>query len=545
MTARLIALPARRAPLLGQGWPPPVILLPALLVGALCAIPPVYLLVRAGQSPEAAWEAITASSTLGLALRTAALAAATTALAAAIALPLAWLTTRTDLPGRRALSILAALPLAVPSYIAAMLAVSAFGPLGLLQDVLEPFGVARLPSIYGFPGAMLVLALFTYPYLLLTLRPALLGLDPRLEETSRGLGYGRWTTFRRVVLPQLRPALASGGLLVALYAISDFGAVALLRYDTLTRALFVRYESGFDFSGASALALVLISIAFALIALELWARGERRYHSARGGSRPVATAPLGRWRWPAVGLVSALIALALALPLALLGYWLLRGLAAGEALGGVGASMLDSLTASGLAALVAAGLALPVAVLSARHRRFALTQPIELLSHSGFALPGLVVALALVFAALHSESLAGALFGGRLYQSLALLVAAYALLFLPQALGATRTSLLQISPSMEEAASGLGRRPWQVLGTITLPLASRGIAVGMALVFLTTMKELPATLILSPIGFEPLAAQVWSASSEAFFARAALPALLLVLLSALPLAVLTLWRRDA
>ena len=433
----------------------------------------------------------------------------------------------------------------MPSYIAAMLAVSAFGPVGLLQDALEPFGVQRLPAIYGFWGAMLVLALFTYPYLLLTLRPALLGLDPRLEETSRGLGYGRWSTFRRVVLPQLRPALASGGLLVALYAISDFGAVALLRYDTLTRALFVRYESGFDFSGASALALVLISIAFALIALELWARGERRYHSARGGSRTASVAPLGRWRWPALGLVTALLALALALPLALLGYWLLRGLAAGEALSSVGASVLDSLTASGLAALLAAALALPVAVLSTRHRRFALTQPIELLSHSGFALPGLVVALALVFAALHSESLAGGLLGGGLYQSLALLVAGYALLFLPQALGATRSSLLQVSPSMEEAASGLGRRPWQVLGSITLPLASRGIAVGMALVFLTTMKELPATLILSPIGFEPLAAQVWSASSEAFFARAALPALLLVLLSALPLAVLTLWRRDA
>ncbi len=541
MTARLLALPARRTAPFGLGWPPAVILIPALLVGALCAVPPLYLVVRAGQSPEAAWEAVTASSTLGLLLRTVVLAAAATALAAAIALPLAWLTTRTDLPLRRPLAILAALPLAVPSYIAAMLAVSAFGPLGLLQEALEPLGVQRLPSIYGFPGATLVLALFTYPYLLLTLRPALLGLDPRLEETSRGLGYGRWTTFRRVVLPQLRPALAAGGLLVALYAISDFGAVSLLRYDTLTRALFVRYESGFDFSGASALALVLIGVAFTLIALELWARGERRYHSTRGGSRPAAAAPLGRWRWPAFALVAALLSLALALPLALLGYWLVRGVAAGEALYGAGAAMLDSLTASGLAALLAAAAAFPVAVLSARHRRFVLTQPIELLSHSGFALPGLVVALALVFAALHG----GGLLGGWLYQSLPLLVAGYALLFLPQALGATRASLLQVSPSMEEAASGLGRRPWQVLGSITLPLASRGIVFGMALVFLTTMKELPATLILSPIGFEPLAVQVWSASSEAFFARAALPALLLVLLSALPLAVLALWRRDA
>ena len=538
MTAWLDVLPALSA---RRARPPAAVALPALLVGALCAAPPAYLLVRAGQSPAAAWEAIAAGSTLGLTLRTLALAAAATALAAAIALPLAWLTTRTDLPGRRLVAILGALPLAAPSYIAAMLAVSAFGPRGLLQDALEPLGVERLPSIYGFPGAAAVLALFTYPYLLLTLRPALLGLDPRIEESSRGLGCGRWTTFRRAVLPQLRPALAAGGLLVALYAISDFGAVSLLRYDTLTRALFVRYQAGFDFAGASALALLLIGLAFALVACELRLRGERRYHAAsRGGQRPPAPVPLGRWRWPALAFVGVLLALALALPAALLSYWLVRGLAAGEALGGVAGPALDSLTASGLAALAAAACALPIAVLSARHARWPLTRPLEALSHAGFALPGLVVALALVFAALHGGPLAG-----RLYQSLALLVAACALLFLPQALGPARAALLQVSPSMEEAARGLGRRPWRVLATVTLPLAGRGVAAGMALVFLTTMKELPATLILSPIGFEPLAVRVWSAASEAFFARAALPALLLIALSALPLAALPLWRRDA
>ena len=175
-------------------------------------------------------------------------------------------------------------------------------------------------------------------------------------------------------------------------------------------------------------------------------------------------------------------------------------------------------------------------MLATRHRDFALTRPLELLSHAGFALPGLVVALALVFAALRS---------GWLYQSLTLLVLAYVVLFLPQALGATRAALLQVSPSLGEAARGLGRRPWQVLGTITLPLASRGVVAGAALVFLTTMKELPATLILSPIGFEPLAVRVWTASSEAFFAQAALPALILIALSALPLAALALWRRGA
>ncbi|MYD66166.1 MAG: iron ABC transporter permease [Chloroflexi bacterium] len=523
----------------GERGPSAALWVPALLVGMACAVPPVYLFVRAGQSPEAAWEALLAGSTLRLVWNTAALAVATTALAAALALPIAWLTVRTDMPARRLMAVLAALPLAIPSYIAAWLAVSAFGPRGLLQDALAPLGVERLPSIYGFWGATLVLALFTYPYLLLTLRPAVAGLDPRLEELSRGFGHGRLHTFRHVVLPQLRPALAAGGLLVALYAISDFGAVALLRYDSLTRALFVRYEAGFDLSGAAALALVLVSLALTLVALELWTRGRTRYHAAHGAGRGARTAPparLGRWCWPAFAFVAGVLALALATPVALLGYWLVRGLAAGEAVRGVVDAALDSLLASGLAAGAAALAAFPIAMLAARHRGFALTRPLEALSYTGFALPGLVVALALVFAALGT---------GLLYQSLTLLVFAYALLFLPQAIGATRVSMLQLRPSMEEAARGLGRRPWEVLHSITLPLSARGIIAGAVLVFLTAMKELPATLLLSPIGFETLAARVWSASSEAFFAQAALPALVLIALSALPLAVLALTRRDA
>lgn len=540
MTMRLLTFPIGTTWLPGRVWPPMVVWLPALLVGFTCAVPPIYLVVRAGQSPVAAWEAVWSVTTLSLTMRTVALAASTTTLAVILALPLAWLTARTDLPGRRIWAILAALPLVVPSYIAAMLAVSAFGPRGLLQNVFEPFGVERLPSIYGFWGATIVLGFFTYPYLLLMLRPALMGLDPRLEELSRGFGYGRWTTFWRVVLPQLRPALAAGGLLVALYAVSDFGAVSLLRYDSLTRALFVRYESGFDLSGAAALALVLIGVAFLLIAVQIWTRGDERYHSPKGNTRSVVFTPLGRWRWPALAFVGFHLILALALPLGLLGYWLARGLASADALDGVGASILDSLIAAGLAGLLAVFVALPIAVLSARYVRFFLTRPLELMSHSGFALPGLVVALALVFVALN-----GGYIGELLYQTLPLLVIAYVLLFLPQALGASRTSLLQISPSMEEAAQGLGRRPWQVLGTVTLPLASRGVVAGAVLVFLTAMKELPATLILSPIGFDPLAVRVWSASSEAFFAQAALPALMLIAFSALPLVVLTLWRRDA
>jgi iron(III) transport system permease protein len=523
LTAASRILTARPA---GRHWPPLPLWSAATLVALFCAVPPLYLVVRAADEPSRALDAVLTGSTLSLALRTIGLAASVTALATAIALPMAWLTVRTDLPARRLFAVLAALPLAVPSYVGALVAIAALGPRGLLQQALEPLGVERLPSaIFGFWGATIVLAIFTYPYLLLTLRPAIAALDPRLEDLSSGFGHGRWRTFRSVTLPQLRPALTSGGLLVALYALADFGAVSLLRFDSLTRVIFSRYES-FDRGGAAALALVLAVIALSIVTLEVWSRGRRRYDSAHGTARGATLVPLGRWRWPALAFVIGVLTLALVAPVGVLGYWLVRGLAAGEAISGVSSAAGNSLIGAALAALLAALLALPVALLATRHPRFPITRPVEVLAHTGYALPGLVVALAFIFAAINF---------GWLYGSLWLLIAAYALRFLPQALGATRVALQRVQPSMEEAARGMGRPAGKVLATITLPLARPGILAGAALVFLTTMKELPATLILAPIGFETLAVRVWSASSEAFFARAALPALLLIALSSLPL----------
>lgn len=512
--------------------PPIAVVTAATLVALVALVPPLYLIARVSDAPDDAANAIFARSTLDLTIRTLAFAAAVTAIATAIALPVAWLTERTDLPARRVLAILAAAPLAVPTYVGAMVAISTFGPGGLLTDLIGrdlPF------SIYGFWGATAVLALFTYPYMLLSVRPAVLALDPRLEDASRGFGYGRWTTFRRVILPQLRPALSSGALIVTLYALADFGAPALMRFDSFTRVIFIRYESTFDRTGAAALASVLALLALAVVTLEVWTRGRRRYDAVRANG--FSNAPpirLGAWRWPALAFVGTVLALALALPTTVLGYWLIRGLAAGEAVSGLWDATRDTLLGAGLAAAVTASAALPIALLAARYPRFTLTRPIEVLAYTGYALPGLVVALALVFAGINF---------GPLYQSLPMLILAYLLLFLPLAIGATRVSLLQVRPSIEEAARGLGRSRWNVLRTVTAPLASRGILAGAALVFLTTIKELPATLILAPIGFDSLAVRVWSASSEAFFARAALPALMLLLLSSVPLAILEITGR--
>ena len=370
-------------------------------------------------------------------------ASAVTVLASLIALPMAWLTERTDLPGRSVVRVLSALPLAVPTYVGAMVAISAFGPGGLLEDAI---GRGLPGSIYGFWGATAVLGLLTYPYLLLTVRPAVASLDHRLEDASRGFGYGRWTTFRRVVIPQLRPALSSGGLVVALYALADFGAPSLMRFDSFTRVLFIRYESTFDRTGAAALAAVLAVIALSIVAFDVLSRGRRRYDPIRANGTPKAPPiQLGRWRWPALAFVAGVLTLALALPVGVLGYWLVRGLSAGEAVAGIWDATRDTLVTALLAAGLTALAALPVALLAVRHARFALTRPIEVLSYVGYALPGLVVALALVFAGINF---------GPLYQSLAMLLVAYVLLFLPLAIGATRVSLLQIRPSVEEAARG-------------------------------------------------------------------------------------------
>jgi len=510
-------MPIRQA--LGRGrGPGPLLITSGIVVALVCLVPPFYLVVRAADSWGSTVDTMLSRAALRVTWNTISLAGAVTILGIAISLPMAWLVERSDLPGRRVIGILAALPLAIPSYVGAMAFITAFSPRGLLQGWLEPLGVERLPSIYGLPGAVIVLTLFTYPYIYLTLRPALAASDPRVEELSRSFGYSRWVTFRRVVLPSLRPAITSGGLLVALYVMSDFGAPTLMRFSSFTRVIFTRYTTSFDRSAAAAFALILVALALAVVALEVWARSQRRLDAIRDAGRPAALVPLGAWRWPAYAFVAAVLTLALVLPIGVLLYWLSRGLESGVAFRGAGALVADSVTASSLAAGAAIVAALPVALLATRHRGW-FSRGVEVASYTGYALPGLVVALALVFAAVRISWL---------YQTLPLLILAYVLLFLPQATGAMRVSLERIRPSMEEAARGLGQPPWKVLATITLPLAGRGMLAGAALVFLTTMKELPATLILSPAGFHTLASRTWNASTEARYAEAAGPALLLV-----------------
>lgn len=512
--------------------PPAFVLVPSLLIAAAMALPLLYLAIRAGDAGGDAWGLVARGRTAAILGRSLLLMAVVTGTSVVVAMPLAWLTTRAELPFRRGWAVATALPLVIPSYVGGFLVISALGPRGLLQQTLSPLGVERLPEIYGLGGAALTLTLLSFPYVLLPVRAALTRLDPALEESARSLGMNNWQVFWKVVAPQLTPSLAAGALLVALYTLSDFGAVSLLRYETFTWAIYQQYESALDRSIAAALSLLLVCLALVLLVAEARARGRSAYHrAATGAARLGALHSLGRFKWPALAFCGSVVAASLLAPVGVLLYWSASGLGAVQPLSPLGAAAVNSLVVASSASAIAVLSAIPVVLMSVRYAG-PLAWLVERASFTGYALPGLVVAISLVFF--------GVRYGGPLYQSHALLVFGYLVLFLPTALGAIRSSLLQVSPRLEEAARSLGETPFKAFVKVTLPPIRPGILAAAGLVFLVTMKELPATLILGPLGFTSLATMVWSSTTEALFAQAALPALLLIAISAGPMTFLVL-----
>lgn len=496
---------------------PPALAVVAALVAVAMALPLGHLVLRAAEADDPLG-LVSSSRVLGFLESTLRLAVAVTALTLVLGVGLAWLVERTDLPARRLLGLAAALPLVVPTYVGALAVKAAFGPEGL---------VAEIPGLIGFWGATLALGLSTYPYVYLLARATLATGDPALEEAALALGDSPSATFRRVVLPQLRPAAAAGGLLSFLYVLSDFGAVSILQYDTLTRGIFLEYRSlGADRAPAAVLGVLLVVLTLAAVAAERVLRGRAPAARVVAGARPPRLVPLGRWKVPATVAVLAVVGAGIVLPVGVVAYWANVGSSEAEAGSVLAEAATTSVGLSASAALVAVALAVPVAVLAVRHRsRF--SRAVETFAYAGYALPGLVIGLALVFFANRYTPV--------LYQTLSLVVMAYVIRFLPEALGAVRSSLARVDPALEEAARSLGRRRLAVTATVTLPLVRPGLLAGGALVFLTAMKELPATLLLRPAGTDTLAVRVWTAASEGLYAQAAPAALLVVAVSALVL----------
>lgn len=500
--------------------PPAVLVMPALVAAAIAVLPLAYLVVRSlDRGPVELFEILWRDRTLRLTMQSLSLTAAVTALSLVVGVTLAWLTTRTTLPGRTGWAVVAALPLAVPSYVAAYVWIAAF------------------PRLDPFLGSVLVLTLCCYPYVLLPVAAMLHRADPALEEVARSLGRGQWQVFATVTLRQVRPAAAAGALLVALYTMSDFGVPAILRLDVLTRDIFISYRSSFDGTRPAALGLVLVALTLVIV----WGEGRSRGRAAQarigsGAARRHQPIVLSRWASVAgLGWLCAVAGLALGVPIVSLAYWIARGSSAGLDLGALGSAAVSTVSVAALGALLTTALAVPVGVLAARYRTSGV-RLLEQASYAGHALPGLVVALSLVFF--------GVRYAQPIYQRTPLLVLAYAVLFLPAAVGAVRASVSQAPPVLEEMARSLGRSPGRVLRDVTLPLAGPGVAAGAALVFLTVMKELPATLLLRPTGMETLATRLWANTEVGSYAAAAPYGALLILLAALPTFLLGYRRRS-
>jgi iron(III) transport system permease protein len=431
---------------------------------------------------------------------------------------------RTNVWGARWWRVVVVLPLVIPSYVGASAWRAAFAPGGLVGDGAVP--------VAGFWAAFSVLTLLSYPLVTLPVAARLRSLPSSMDEAGQMLGAGGGRIFRKVTLPQVGPLAGSGGLLVFLYTLSDFGAVSLLRYDVITQSIYATRL--FNPERATTLSLALAVIALVVVvAQERWSR---RVHLAPGQPNAGRRVHLGLHAKAAVtAALCTVSAMALVAPLGTLAYWAFRR---GDLEIGYLAEPAANTAVTGVVtALVVMAMVLPIAFLVQKYRsRFNPT--INAMVLVGFALPGIVIALALVSMSVQLPEWTG------LYQSFPILVLAYAIHFGSQGLGSAKSAVGTVSRRLPEAASLLGAGATRRFTKVYLPLMMPGLLAGGGLVLLATLKELPATLLLAPIGFETIATRIWGANEDGFLAEVGLQSLVLVAVSGVLTWILVLRRMD-
>jgi len=440
-----------------------------------------------------------------LLVNTTLLVAITVPLCGTLALAIAWLTERSDLPGARTWAWLAVAPLAVPAF------------------VHSYAWMTVAPSLHGLWGGVLVSVIAYFPFMYLPLSAALRRLDPGMEDAASSLGLGPWAVFFRVVLPQLRLALCGGALLVGLHLLAEYGLFVMIRFDTFTTAIVDQFQSTYNGPAANMLSGVLVVCCFGLLWLESGLRGHERYaRVGAGAARMPMRSRLGAytvWAWMLPCVTSLL---ALGVPLFTLARWLIAGGTAVWQLDALGAALGQTLIWALAGGVLTTVVSVPMAWLSIR-KPGKLQRALEACNYLVGSLPGLVVALALVTITVRVAL--------PLYQTVATILLAYMLMFLPRALVSLRAGISQSPVELEYAARSLGRTPAQALWSITLRLAAPGAAAGMAMVSLGITNELTATLLLAPTGTQTLATAFWAFSSEIDYAAAAPYALSMVVLS--------------
>lgn len=526
--------------------------LPGLALAGLVSVP-LLVVFAAWLQPEAEiWRHLAETVLRDLVTNTLVLLAGVACGVLVIGVGLAWLTTMCDFPGRRFFDWALMLPLAVPAYVLAFVAAGLFDYAGPLQSLLrEHFGPGGywMPDVRSAGGVIAVMTLVFYPYVYMLARAAFLTQGRATLESARMLGLGPWAAFFRGVLPMARPAIVAGLSLALMETLADFGAVSVFNYDTFTTAIYKAWFGFFSLQAAAQLAsLLLLFVALALMS-ERGLRGRARFHDAPHGARTRPQRLRGLRAWAATGAAGLVFFLAFLLPVLQLLDWAMRSLATD-----IDARYLEillhTLLLGAMAALLTVSGALVLAVTRRRHSDL-MTRATVGVATLGYALPGAVLAVGVmvVFTGVDNAWAAlmrlfdpqwtGRLLGGTV---LALLLA-YVVRFMAVAFGPIESAFTRLHPSLTEAARMLGAGPVEALRRIYLPLLRPGLLTAGLLVLVDVMKEMPATLMLRPFGWDTLAVRIFELTAEGYWERAALPALTLVAIGLVPIVVLV--RRSA
>jgi iron(III) transport system permease protein len=497
----------------------------AALVVLAAAIPLFYVLGSSLGLDAAGWRALWSSRLPGLLWNTLSLAAVVAIGSFVLGVSAAWWIARRAFPGRRLAIWLMVMPLTIPTYVFAHIYTVLLEDGGWLGQLWRSLLGTAPPELYNLAGTSLVLTLAGFSYVYLLVQDALSRSQQNLEEAARIHGATPSQVFWRVNLPLLRPAIAAGLAMVVLHVLSDFGAVSMLRYQTFTLSIYLQMNTRFDLNAAAGLSLVLVTLSLTFLVLERFFRNRQRYY---GGSQARRIQPRRATRfetfmiWLWLGLI-ALFAVILPVSWMLVWSWeaWLADMIQAEFWGYVRNSMLLSFAAASIAIVAA----LPVALYHARERSL-LSQSFLYASSVGFVLPGPVIALGILAFVLANLPL--------LYGGLLVLVLAMVVRFLPLAIHAQESAAQQLTPAVEQAARSLGAGPLESLRRVTLPMLRGGLISAWVLVFIDTLKELPATLILRPTGFDTLPVRIWIEASEEMLELAA-PAALMLVIGTLPI----------
>ncbi len=512
----------------------------ALTTAGVILLPLGYVTALALSADPAVWQRLWATRIPELLSNTVWLAVAVSALTLVLGVSTAWIVTRYEFPGRRVWELALVLPLAMPTYVLAYIYNYLLGYGGpveqLWQSVTGP--EARIFSPQSFGGATLVMTLDTFPFVYLLTRSALLSLNLSFEEVARTCGAGRLQTMWRVTLPLLRPSIVAGVALVILYVVSDFGAVSLLRFQTLTYAVYQQMTGRSDNQAAAILSLLLVFLALIFLVVERWFRHQSRFYQTAGRYRAPQRQRAGG---PAlIGMtayLAAIVGASFAIPAALLVHWSLSPEAQAILDGRFAGFIWNSTVLSASAATAGVLIGFPLAYVANRNPTVLNLGCLQA-AYAGYVLPGPVAALAVLVLVLNVLPF--------FYGTAVVLVVAYVIHFLPAGLQSLEPSLQHVTPNLEEAARTLGLGVRDIWRRVTLPLVRNGFIVAWVLMFLQTMKELPATLLLRPVGFDTLAIRVWLEASEEYYQLAA-PSALLIVLVGLPALALLLsrdWRAS-